>query len=94
MATLTLKSSYEELFKIIDSVAFKYQYIKDIVEDIGTANPIPLLKVSSKMLSKVLEYCKYHVQAENPLDENTALTDNGIRNSLKSIRPLCSTFLR
>ena len=31
------------------------------------------------MLSKVLEYCKYHVEAQNPVDENSALAADKIK---------------
>ena len=34
--------------------------IKDIVEDIGDGEDIPLPMVSSKTLTKILEYCSFH----------------------------------
>lgn len=36
--------------------------------DTGTEAPIPLPNVSSKILAKVIEYCKYHVDARKKTD--------------------------
>ena len=38
--------------------------IKNLVEDAGIENPIPLPNVEGKILALIIEYCKYHV--ENP----------------------------
>eukprot|EP00253_Pinus_taeda_P009152 PITA_09152 len=86
---VTLKSSDDELFDVTEAVAFESQTIKYIIEDTGTANAILLPNVSSKILSKVIEYCKYHVEAHKAEHEKSRL---GIKNSLKSIMPLCSTL--
>ena len=45
-----------------------------MVEDVGTANSFPILNVSRKIHSNVLEYCKYHVEARN-----SALTDDEMK---------------
>ena len=72
---LTLKSSDNELFEVNQSITFESKYIKHMVEDIGTAEAaIPLTNVSGKILSKVIEYCKYHVEAKNPAEERSAPT--------------------
>ena len=39
--------------------------------DTGLDHPIPLPNVSSKILAKVIEYCKYHVDAAKPDQEKT-----------------------
>ena len=78
-STVTLKSSDDEFFEIIDSVACKSEHIREMVEDMDTTDAIPLYNVSGKILSKVLKYCEYHVDAENPADENSALTDDEIK---------------
>ena len=57
-------------------MAIQSQHIKNMVEDVGTANAFPILNFSRKIHSKVLEY---HVQAHNPVDENSALTANEIK---------------
>ena len=59
----TLKSNDNELFEVGVQVASESQHIKNMVEDVGTAEAIPLHNVSGKILSKVIEYCKYHFEA-------------------------------
>eukprot|EP00253_Pinus_taeda_P009151 PITA_09151 len=76
---VSLKSSDGELFDVTEAVAFESQTIKYIIEDIGTANAIPLPNVSSEILSKVIEYCKYHVDAQNPAHEKSAISEDKIK---------------
>lgn len=38
--------------------------IKCMLEDTGADAPVPLLNVNSKILAKVVEYCKQHAPAE------------------------------
>ena len=47
--------------------------------DTGLDAPIPLPNVSSKILAKVIEYCKYHVDAEKKADEKPAKTEDEIK---------------
>ncbi|KAH7332143.1 hypothetical protein KP509_20G070700 [Ceratopteris richardii] len=56
-----LKSADDELFEVEKIVALESRTIKDIVEDIGTDCVIPLLNVSSQILSKIIKYCRYHI---------------------------------
>ena len=58
---ITLKSSDGENFEIDEAVALESQTIKHMIEDDCTDNGIPLPNVTSKILSKVIEYCKRHV---------------------------------
>ena len=74
-----LKSSDDQLFEVSEPVAIQSEHIKNMVKDFGTTNAFPILNVSGKILSKVLEYCKYHVEAQNPVDENSALTTDEIK---------------
>ena len=57
---LTLTSSDGANFSIKLDVARMSQTIKNLIEDAGTANPIPLPNVSAATLTKVVEYCNYH----------------------------------
>ena len=54
------------MFDVTEAVAFECGAIKNIIEDIGTASAIPLPNVSSQILSKVIEYCEYHVESQKP----------------------------
>jgi len=57
-----LESSNGKIFEVDELVASKSQVVKNIIEDVGIDHPMPLVKVSSNILSKVIEYCKYHVE--------------------------------
>uniref|UniRef100_A0A453CR49 SKP1 component POZ domain-containing protein n=1 Tax=Aegilops tauschii subsp. strangulata TaxID=200361 RepID=A0A453CR49_AEGTS len=59
---ITLKSSDGEEFQIEEAVAMESQTIRHMIEDDCADNGIPLPNVDSKILSKVIEYCKKHVQ--------------------------------
>ncbi|XVE93870.1 hypothetical protein REPUB_Repub01dG0231900 [Reevesia pubescens] len=60
---ILLKSSDGETFEVEEAVAVESQTIKHMIEDDCADNEIPLPNVTSKILSKVLEYCKKHVDA-------------------------------
>ncbi|KAJ4806289.1 SKP1 [Rhynchospora pubera] len=62
--TITLRSSDGEEFIVDELVAMESQTIRHVIEDTGAENGIPLTEVDSKILSKVIEYCKKHVDAE------------------------------
>ncbi|KAI3851191.1 hypothetical protein MKX03_012249 [Papaver bracteatum] len=57
---VTLKSSDGETFDVVESVALQSQTIKHMIEDDCADNGIPLPNVTSKILAKVIEYCKKH----------------------------------
>ncbi|XP_077231464.1 SKP1-like protein 1B [Tasmannia lanceolata] len=59
---VTLKSSDGEVFEVDEIVALESQTIKHMIEDDCADNGIPLPNVTSKILSKVIEYCKKHVE--------------------------------
>ncbi|KAF8113712.1 hypothetical protein N665_0046s0060 [Sinapis alba] len=61
--TIILKSSDGESFEVDEAVALECQTIKNMIEDDCTENGIPLPNVNSATLSKVIEYCKKHVEA-------------------------------
>jgi hypothetical protein len=76
---VTLKSSDAELFDVDEAVAFESQTIKNMIESTGTTSALPLPNVSSKILAKVIEYCKYHIEAEKPADEKLAISEDEIK---------------
>lgn len=47
--------------------------------DTGTEAPIPLPNVSSKILAKVIEYCKYHVDARSGDADKPSKLDDDIK---------------
>ncbi|KAF5810257.1 putative S-phase kinase-associated protein [Helianthus annuus] len=62
---IVLKSSDGETFEVEETVALESQTIKHMIEDDCADTVIPLPNVTSKILSKVIEYCKKHVQADD-----------------------------
>ncbi|KAM3391326.1 hypothetical protein ACQJBY_012789 [Aegilops geniculata] len=69
---ITLKSSDGEEFQVEEVVAMESQTIRHMIEDDCADNGIPLPNVDSKILSKVIEYCKKHVQADAGSSTSTA----------------------
>ncbi|KAI5010133.1 hypothetical protein ZWY2020_012270 [Hordeum vulgare] len=70
---ITLKSSDGEEFDVDKTVAMESQTLRHMIEDECADNAIPLPNVNSKILSRVIEYCKQHVQARpKPADSGAA----------------------
>ncbi|KAE9447369.1 hypothetical protein C3L33_20712, partial [Rhododendron williamsianum] len=61
--TIVLKSSDGETFEVEEAVAVESQTIKHMIEDNCADTSIPLPNVTSKILAKVIEYCKRHVES-------------------------------
>jgi S-phase kinase-associated protein 1 len=74
-----LKSSDDEMFEVEEGVAFESQAVKNMIEDTGMDHPIPLPNVSSKILAKVIEYCKYHVDNQKAGDDKPATSEDEIK---------------
>ncbi|CAK9227480.1 unnamed protein product [Sphagnum troendelagicum] len=74
-----LKSSDDEMFEVEEAVAFESQAVKNMIEDTGMDHPIPLPNVSSKILAKVIEYCKYHVDNQKSTDDKPATPEDDIK---------------
>ncbi|KAE9450291.1 hypothetical protein C3L33_17806, partial [Rhododendron williamsianum] len=70
---ITLKSSDGEAFEVEEVVALESQTIKHMIEDDCADSVIPLPNVTSKILAKVIEYCKKHV--ETPKTEDRSAED-------------------
>ena len=73
---MKLKSKQEEVFEVEKEVACRSITVKNMVDDTGLDAPVPLPMVDSKILIKVIEYCKYHHKAEqahaSPLPPSSA----------------------
>ncbi|GJR32749.1 SKP1-like protein 1B [Tanacetum coccineum] len=68
---IVLKSSDHETFELDETVALESQTIKHMIEDDCADSVIPLPNVTGKILSKVVEYCKKHVEAPKDGDKTT-----------------------
>ncbi|CAN6935923.1 hypothetical protein Bca4012_102024 [Brassica carinata] len=69
---IVLKSSDNESFEVDEAVARESQTLAHMVEDDCTDNGIPLPNVTGKILAKVIEYCKKHVDAAAAKTESAA----------------------
>ncbi|GLI58817.1 hypothetical protein VaNZ11_000564 [Volvox africanus] len=75
-----LLSSDSQMFEVDEEAAFQSQTVKNLVEDAGTDDAIPLPNVSGRILAKVIEYSKYHVEAEKKgADDKPAKTEDEIK---------------
>ncbi|KAJ7536810.1 hypothetical protein O6H91_12G082500 [Diphasiastrum complanatum] len=64
-----LMSSDGHMFEVDEAVAFQSQTLKNVIEDTGNDSAVPLPNVTGKILAKVIEYCKYHVDLHKSGDE-------------------------
>ncbi|XP_074312924.1 SKP1-like protein 1A [Silene latifolia] len=71
---IMLKSSDGEDFEVDEIVALESQTIKHMIEDDCADNAIPLPNVTGKILAKVIEYCKKHVDAAASKTAETTTT--------------------
>jgi S-phase kinase-associated protein 1 len=69
--TVKLMSSDEQEFEVSMEVVKMAVTIKNMLEDMDQMSPdvIPLPNVTGKILSKVIEYCKYHLEHLTPVSE-------------------------
>ncbi|CAN6225285.1 unnamed protein product, partial [Urochloa humidicola] len=84
---VTLISSDKENFDVEETVARESRTILHIIEDGCIDNGIPLPNVNGKILAKVIEYCKKHVEARRGSDtdatEPTSATTKASDDELK-----------
>ncbi|CAA7021573.1 unnamed protein product [Microthlaspi erraticum] len=72
---LVLKTSDGESFEVEEAVALQSQTIAHMIEDDCADNGIPLANVTSKILPKVIEYCKKHADGESSTEEELKTWD-------------------
>eukprot|EP00742_Colponemidia_sp_Colp-10_P000149 GILJ01000165.1.p2 GENE.GILJ01000165.1~~GILJ01000165.1.p2 ORF type:complete len:167 (+),score=30.01 GILJ01000165.1:43-543(+) len=75
---LKLLSAENDVFEVEQDVATMSQLVKNMVEDSGTAEDIPLPNVKAQVLSKVIEYCRYH-KANPPAEIEKPLKSANLR---------------
>ncbi|XP_071691427.1 SKP1-like protein 1B [Rutidosis leptorrhynchoides] len=72
---IVLKSSDGETFEVEEAIALQSQTIKHMIEDDCANTIIPLPNVTTKILSKVIEYCKRHDEESIKNDDKEAEVD-------------------
>lgn len=73
---IVLRSSDGETFDVDEIVAVESQTIKHMIEDDCVDTVIPLPNVTSAILSKVVEYCKMHVETD---DKDSKVIDDTLK---------------
>ncbi|CAJ2655901.1 unnamed protein product [Trifolium pratense] len=73
---ITLKCRDGETFEIDEVVVLESQTIKHMIEDDCADSGIPLPNVDGKILAKVIEYCKKHVQGASSEEEKPISNDD------------------
>jgi S-phase kinase-associated protein 1 len=71
---VTLQSQDGQDFKVEVKVAKMSETIKNLIEDAGVEKPVPLPNVNGKILTKVVEYIKYHT--EHPVTTDSDNVDD------------------
>ncbi|WMV51645.1 hypothetical protein MTR67_045030 [Solanum verrucosum] len=66
---ISLRSFDGETFEVDDAVALESETIKHLIEDDCANTSIPLHNVTGKILAKVIEYCKHHVEVPKAEDK-------------------------
>jgi hypothetical protein len=79
----TLRSSDGEEFEVEEVLVLESQTIKHMIED-ECDGVIPLPNVSAKILSKVIEYCRKHVQTRAALAPDGDMSTNAAGTELKT----------
>eukprot|EP00891_Asterochloris_glomerata_P003426 jgi/Astpho2/3426/Aster-07027 len=74
-----LRSSDNDTFEVPKDVVTQSVTVKELLEDTDAGAMIPLPNVTSKILAKVIEYCKFHVEAEQGPDDKPAKTEEDIK---------------
>ena len=70
-----LQSGDNEVFSVSKEVACQAVTIKEMLEDTESDTAIPLPNVESPILSKVIEYCTWHVKADSDGTSEDARND-------------------
>ncbi|CAN0877217.1 SKP1-like protein 4, partial [Linum grandiflorum] len=78
---VTIKASDGEIFELEQSVAEQSETIKNLIEDIGTDDVIPLQNVTGPILGKVIEYCHKHAEAAaaKAVSQDPVAIDNDLK---------------
>ena len=77
---IKMVSSDSQQFEVDQAVAFQSETVKNMVEDTGAEEMVPLPNVSGKIMSLVIEYCKYHVDsAKKGADNKPAKTEEEVK---------------
>ena len=71
-----LESSDGKIFEVEEAVASQSGFLRRVIRDVGTKNPIPLTTISSQVLEKLIEYCRHHhMHVKNDYDRMRIFND-------------------
>lgn len=67
---VTINTADGQDFQVEVKVARMSVTLKDLIEDAGIANAVPVPNVDGQTFQKVIEYCKYHTENPTPIPES------------------------
>lgn len=70
-----LMSSDNQVFEVAQEAALMSGTVKNMIEEVGSDDQIPLPNVSGIILAKVIEYINYHVEADKKDEEDQFIMD-------------------
>ncbi len=65
MAEVTLMSAQRQCFTVPLAVAQQSVAVRNMLDDVGTGETVPLANVDSADLAKIIEYCTYHTESKS-----------------------------
>lgn len=74
MTKIILISSDKQVFEVNMDVAIQSRMVKNIIEDTGVDEIVPIPNVHSRIFALVIEFCKFHADAEKKIDDRPAKT--------------------
>ncbi|KAK8693314.1 hypothetical protein V6N13_070903 [Hibiscus sabdariffa] len=72
---IILKSCDGKIFEVEEAVAIQSKMIENMIEDDCANEEIPLPDITGEILSKLIEYCKMHVDGNNNSNDELKARD-------------------
>lgn len=75
-------------FDVDENVANKFVTVKNLIDDIGAADPIPLPEIDELTLKKILEFTQYHMDVPVTVENDEFILSDWDKQFFKLEMPL------